>query len=579
MTNKWFLSVCAMFFMFQMECSGVFRIGIPGDRTGGADDAVFDAVIAELALLRPDIIINVGDLIEGPQPDAAAIHREWDHVMASLAPLKCPIFYVAGNNDIFDDTSRQLFTERTGKLPEYAFRHENVHFLILDNSQMRNWDTLTPERLAWIRSALADARDSDFSCVFFHKPFWLENTFAGQPDALHSVFVEYGVDYVFSGHHHQYTAEERDGVHYVMIGSSGGHIGDNPYRGEYYHYAWLTVDSDGLHLAVMTPGSIRTEDWLTLSDRTEQDILENCLIGTPRTIMGKGDKTAIRLDFQSGCSIETGRYEWDCSGTDWLISPVSGHLNLATGAQNVHCAAWLRGSRYPAPRLVVSTDLPHGEYQLYRTLQTGLKIDIPRTHDVPSMDGVLSETAWRNSALVEGFGDQNGGSCPSDPVEVKVLCHEGNLYFGITVTGQRDAENQFKEAPPRDSPVFMMDCVYLMFWTKDVPSRLSQIVLSDRGGILDQQGWWDSAKPGRPKMDAGWNASLTVGWQGDEAGWVAEMSVPLSELGIQKDDVFHFNAYRYQPSKDAFSSWIAPATFNSADAGIMTITGVGDVGE
>ena len=49
--------------------TGKFTFALFSDLTGGERDGVFDVALEQLSLLRPELIINVGDLIEGGTMD------------------------------------------------------------------------------------------------------------------------------------------------------------------------------------------------------------------------------------------------------------------------------------------------------------------------------------------------------------------------------------------------------------------------------------------------------------------------------------------------------------------------------
>ncbi len=55
-----------------------FTFAIFSDLTGGERERIFEVAVAQLNLLRPEIIVNVGDLINGGTNDTAELHRQWD---------------------------------------------------------------------------------------------------------------------------------------------------------------------------------------------------------------------------------------------------------------------------------------------------------------------------------------------------------------------------------------------------------------------------------------------------------------------------------------------------------------------
>jgi hypothetical protein len=55
-----------------------FTFAIHSDLTGGERPDIFATAMSQLALLRPEFIISVGDLIEGGDVDEAQLFTEWD---------------------------------------------------------------------------------------------------------------------------------------------------------------------------------------------------------------------------------------------------------------------------------------------------------------------------------------------------------------------------------------------------------------------------------------------------------------------------------------------------------------------
>lgn len=55
-----------------------FTFAVFSDLTGGERERVFEIAVAQLSLLRPELIINVGDLIDGGTVDLGEIEDQWD---------------------------------------------------------------------------------------------------------------------------------------------------------------------------------------------------------------------------------------------------------------------------------------------------------------------------------------------------------------------------------------------------------------------------------------------------------------------------------------------------------------------
>ncbi len=62
---------------FDVE-NGKFTFAVFSDLTGGERERIFEIAVSQLAMLRPELIINVGDLIEGGTEDLDEIAAQWE---------------------------------------------------------------------------------------------------------------------------------------------------------------------------------------------------------------------------------------------------------------------------------------------------------------------------------------------------------------------------------------------------------------------------------------------------------------------------------------------------------------------
>jgi len=127
---------------------GKFTFAVFSDLSGGEREGVFDVAIEQLNLLRPELIMNVGDLIEGGTDDVAELAAQWDAFDERANRARAPLFYAGGNHDLTGELLREVWRERNGPL-YYHFVYKNVLFLVLDTEDN------TPERMQEIH----DARD------------------------------------------------------------------------------------------------------------------------------------------------------------------------------------------------------------------------------------------------------------------------------------------------------------------------------------------------------------------------------------------------------------------------------------
>ena len=85
--------------------------------------------VKQLRLLRPELIVNVGDLIEGGDADREQLNLQWDTFDERANRARAPVFYVGGNHDLTGVELRQIWDERYGK-NYYHFIYRNVLCLV-----------------------------------------------------------------------------------------------------------------------------------------------------------------------------------------------------------------------------------------------------------------------------------------------------------------------------------------------------------------------------------------------------------------------------------------------------------------
>ena len=245
-----------------------FRFAIVGDRTGEPLAGVYEQVWNEMAAEHPAFVIGVGDTIQGGDDAQAA--TEWREVERILDPYrKIPLYLAPGNHDIWSAASEQLYREHAAHPLHYGIDYGPAHFTILDNSRS---DELPAGELAFLESDLKAHAAQPLRFVVMHRPSWLIPVALRNPDfALHQLARKYGVQYVIAGHIHEMLRLELEGVTYVSMLSSGGHLRESAEyeRGWLFGHALVTVKNKGvaafeIHEANVPNGRGRTtslSDW------------------------------------------------------------------------------------------------------------------------------------------------------------------------------------------------------------------------------------------------------------------------------------------------------------------------------
>lgn len=235
--------LCLVIAAAQQPASRELHFAILGDRTGEAVPGVYQEAWKEIAAEKPDFVINVGDSIQGGDDATAA--KEWREVKSFLAAYRrFAFFFVPGNHDVWSEESSALYQQQTSRPLHYSFDRATAHFTVLDNSRT---ETLPDSELTFLRDDLEAHKSQKVKFIFFHRPSWILQTLLRNPDfPLHKLAREYGVQYVVCGHIHEMLRFNLDGVEYLSLASSGGHLRDpKTYaRGWFFQYSSVRVRGD-----------------------------------------------------------------------------------------------------------------------------------------------------------------------------------------------------------------------------------------------------------------------------------------------------------------------------------------------
>jgi len=229
-----------------------FRFALLGDRTGEAQAGVYQQVWREIAAEQPSFVISVGDTIQGLNDETA--EAQWRQVDQLLMPYRRYALYLApGNHDIWSAKSERLFKLHARGL-HYSFDYGQAHFTILDNSRT---EELSKEELLFLEADLKAHASQPLKFVISHRPSWLFHVALQNPNfALHQLAKRYGVEYVIAGHLHQMMHLALDGITYVSMASSGGHLrsSDAYENGWFFGHALVQVEGQNVTFEIREAG-------------------------------------------------------------------------------------------------------------------------------------------------------------------------------------------------------------------------------------------------------------------------------------------------------------------------------------
>lgn len=173
-----------------------------------ADDANHQRAVNYILATGANPIFHAGDLMEDGTQDSL---DRFNTVTQTLRSTRT--FYSAiGNNDrkVGDSTTpSQLyldnFTYPNNEL-WYSINYGNLHMTILDSAFNANNQT----QMNWLINDLQTSASQDrITGVMFHHPTFKEN--------IKTHLINYGADFVISGHYHSYSHTSDNGIHYFVL--------------------------------------------------------------------------------------------------------------------------------------------------------------------------------------------------------------------------------------------------------------------------------------------------------------------------------------------------------------------------
>ncbi|MFK7741993.1 MAG: LamG-like jellyroll fold domain-containing protein [Planctomycetota bacterium] len=464
-----------------------------GDRTGGPKKGieVLQQAVADANLLDPDLVMTVGDLINGYNTREPWLKqaREYHETMSKL---RMPWFPVAGNHDIYWRGKGKPPEEHEGNYEAvfgplwYAVHHKKCWFVVLYSDEgnpetgERNFNKedcqrISPEQFGWLEQTLGRAKSARHVFVFLHHPRWQEHRYGEDWRKVHKLLADTGnVRAVFAGHiHNMQFGGVRDGIAYYTVASVGAHLGmEAPQAGYLHEYHVVTVRPEGIRVAAIPVGGVIDPE--TITTETAEDALRvhKGLRAEVLRVQPAGGSAAVQKDGSVDAVVTLGlRNEGkraieleivpNPQGALWTFGPDHQHLVVApesTGETTfavrrsksdvpfalptieVRCDYLASDRRIALPIRAMTMDLPPPEGLgnepaanngvLVLDGESCLRVDSERA-DVP--DGPLTLECWLQGS---DFNGRRGLLAKTESSEFGIFCSDGKLDFSVHLDGR-----------------------------------------------------------------------------------------------------------------------------------------------
>ncbi|HEY8463664.1 MAG TPA: metallophosphoesterase [Bacillota bacterium] len=260
-------------------CPAGLKIGLIGDQTASYDlqqsYQILSQGVEALQTNGVELMLHLGDLVES-SGSVEVVRSQFAQATAILNCTNIPWFLTAGDHDVHppvyqqnsSDRSREqlfqsLYAQLNPRVTErlyYSFDIKGYHFISLYTQEYLHTDSrwgnvflarISDAQYNWLQADLEANRQKN-TIVFLHKPLWYNWSSWSK---IHHLLRRYKVKAVIASHFH-YNQDEGvlDGIHYLVVGATGGMIkSGSPNAGGIHHVTVMNLCANGTFNLTLLP--------------------------------------------------------------------------------------------------------------------------------------------------------------------------------------------------------------------------------------------------------------------------------------------------------------------------------------
>ncbi|HEY3298342.1 MAG TPA: sugar-binding protein [Armatimonadota bacterium] len=178
-------------------------------------------------------------------------------------------------------------------------------------------------------------------------------------------------------------------------------------------------------------------------------------------------------------------------------------------------------------------------------------VEIPFVSKGPVLKGNMSDPVWKTGALLDRFTSLSKVNVPIQPTTVRALYDSKYLYLGVSCQ-EPNMATLVAHSRGRDNTVWKDDDIEVLIDTANTQNMFYHFFVNPLGG------YFATKCMGIKSSGSEWRGSFKVKTSQSASGWMVELAVPFSEMGITPTQglVWGMNVCRNRmPGERELSAW------------------------